>query len=176
MTLVSISPSDAQGPLLLSSALPVLSPWGRIVHLAADTIRGSLPPRPPSSLRPDCRLLKAASPPCWSFSSESRRGMPGGSEEGPSESLPPPFSRLYRVRVTHPSIPVLPRGLIVPPLPNPPRPPSSLPPPSLSVHPAAFLRRLFLSLSPLGAYRSLSRGLSASLFSLSSLFLRIVRW
>ena len=44
MTLVSISPSDAQGPLLLSSALPVLSPWGRIVHLAADTIRVSLSP------------------------------------------------------------------------------------------------------------------------------------
>ena len=37
-------------------------------------------------LRPFLRLLKAAYLPCWSFSSESRRGMPGGSEEGPSDS------------------------------------------------------------------------------------------
>ena len=37
-------------------------------------------------LRPFLRLLKAAYLPCWSFISESRRGMPGGSEEGPSDS------------------------------------------------------------------------------------------
>ena len=58
----------------------------------------SLHPPSPSflPLRPSCRLLKAASLPpsvlsflslpCRILSSESRRGMPGGSEEGPSDS------------------------------------------------------------------------------------------
>ena len=90
-------------------------------------------------LRPFLRLLKAAYLPCWSFSSESRRGMPGGSEEGPSDSR--------RASL----LPYISGACHAPIGPCPAEGAHCAPP----------------SLSPLGAYRSLSRGLSASLSLLS---------
>ena len=86
-------------------------------------------------LRPFLRLLKAAYLPCWSFISESRRGMPGGSEEGPSDSRRASLLPFISGACHAPIGPCPAEGAHC-------APSSKSPSPSvLSVPPAAFLRR-----------------------------------
>ena len=86
-------------------------------------------------LRPFLRLLKAAYLPCWSFISESRRGMPGGSEEGPSDSRRASILPFISGACHAPIGPCPAEGAHCAPSSK------SLSPSSLSVLPAAFLRR-----------------------------------